>query len=79
MTKGNRTKGRSTKHTHKTIDLVIRPPLKTWVVFPTSIKILKKVTKKNGLSNISPLHMYIFMNLLAFFFYIFLFYFLLSH
>jgi hypothetical protein len=44
IAKRNRTKGqtRYTKHTYKTIDRVIQ----TWVEFPTSIKILKKVTKK---------------------------------
>ena len=52
---GLKDKKQSTKHTHKTIERVIRPPLKAWVEFLTSIKILKKVTKKNGLPHISQL------------------------
>ena len=66
---GQKDKKQSTKDTHKTIERVIRPPLKTWVELPTSIKILKKVTKKNGLPNISQLRINICMNLLIFFFF----------
>jgi hypothetical protein len=36
---GLKDKKQSTKHTHNTIERVIRPPLKTGVEFPTSIKI----------------------------------------
>jgi hypothetical protein len=64
---GQKDKKQSTKHTHKTIERVVQPPLKIWVEFPTSIKILKKVTKKNGLPNISQLRIDICMNLLIFF------------
>ena len=37
---GQKDKKQSTKHTHNTIERIIRPPLKTGVEFPTSIKIL---------------------------------------
>jgi hypothetical protein len=70
---GLKDKKQSTKHTHSTIERIIRPPLKTGVEFPTSIKILKNVTKKNGLPNISQLCIDICMNLLIFFSFFFYF------
>jgi len=50
--KSRKNKPTISKHTHKTIDRVIRTPLKTGYELPTLIEIFKKVTKKNGPPNI---------------------------